>query len=65
MFEKINVAGESAHPFYHDLAQAAGTYPRWNFNKYLISRDAEVIAHYNSGVKPLDSNLIQSIESLL
>ncbi|MFK7890828.1 MAG: glutathione peroxidase [Granulosicoccus sp.] len=65
MFEKISVTGETAHPLYQDLAQATGTFPRWNFNKYLISRDAEVVSHYNSGMRPLDAELISDIERLL
>lgn len=65
MFQKINVTGESAHPLYQDLARATGTYPRWNFNKYLIGRDAQVVAHYHSSLSPLDSGLVQTIESLL
>lgn len=65
MFEKISVTSDSAHPLYKDLAAATGTFPKWNFNKYLVNRDGEVIAHYNSGVRPLDRRLIDDIEALL
>jgi glutathione peroxidase len=65
MFEKISVTGNSAHPLYQQLAQATGTYPRWNFNKYLVNRQADVISHYDSGVQPLDSRLVGAIENLL
>lgn len=65
MFEKISVTGDSAHPLYQQLAKATGSYPRWNFNKYLVDRQANVISHYDSGVQPLDSHLVEAIESLL
>lgn len=65
MFEKISVTGETAHPLYKDLARSTGTFPRWNFNKYLVNRDAQVVAHYNSGMRPLDAELLGDIERLL
>jgi hypothetical protein len=42
MFEKIAVREGDAHPFYQRLAAAAGTYPTWNFHKYLIGRDGDL-----------------------
>lgn len=65
MFEKIRVTGASAHPLYQDLARMTGTAPRWNFNKYLISRNALSVSHFDSGVEPLSPRLIQAIEELL
>ena len=38
MFEKTDVAGSRANPFYALLAQRSGAAPRWNFHKYLIDR---------------------------
>lgn len=65
MFQKISVSSDNAHPLYQDLAQATGTYPRWNFNKYLVDRDGRVIKHYNSSVLPLSATMIDDIEALL
>lgn len=65
MFEKISVTGEQAHPLYQELAKAMGTYPKWNFNKYLVDRSGTIVAHYNSGAQPLGSQLINDIEALL
>ena len=42
MFEKTPVTKGAAHPFFAALADSAGTYPTWNFHKYLIGRDGEV-----------------------
>ncbi len=65
MFEKISVAGENAHPLYQQLAEATGSYPRWNFNKYLVNRNGEVMAHYNSGEMPMGQRMVADIEALL
>ncbi len=65
MFEKIHVTGDRAHPFYQQLAQATGSYPNWNFNKYLISRNGDAIKYYGSGTEPLSRELVSDIEAIL
>ncbi len=66
MFEKLEVKGESAHPFYRGLAAAAeGQAPGWNFHKYLIGRDGRLVANYGSRVLPDDAELSARIEALL
>ena len=65
MFEKIAVREGDAHPFYQRLAAAAGTYPTWNFHKYLIGRDGEVIAEFSPRTQPYDRKLVAAIESAL
>lgn len=37
----------------------------WNFEKFLISKDGSVVGRFKSSVKPLDSELVKSIESQL
>lgn len=61
MFEKVTVKEENAHPFYHALADASGTYPTWNFHKYLIGRDGRLISSYSPGTQPDDENLVAQI----
>ncbi len=61
MFEKITVKKNNAHPFYHALARAAGTYPTWNFHKYLIGRDGNLIDTYSPGTQPYDNGLVEQI----
>ena len=68
MFAKIEVNGEQAHPLFTYLkAQTKGvlgsTAIKWNFTKFLISRDGQIIARYGSIIKPED--LIPAIEGLL
>jgi len=65
MFEKTTVKGDDAHPFYKALASDTGTYPTWNFHKYLIGRDGKVIAEFSPRTKPYDDQLVGAIESAL
>lgn len=65
MFQKIHVRSADAHPLYRDLAAATGSYPGWNFNKYLIDRNGEVVEHYGSSVLPMGEQMIRAIEALL
>ena len=65
MFEKSRVAKRRAEPLFRTLAEAVGQYPKWNFYKYLLSRDGKVVASYGSSVKPESDSLIRAIESLL
>lgn len=65
MFEKVTVKEGNAHPFFDQLAAAAGTYPTWNFHKYLIGRDGQVIAEFSPRTQPDDDKLVSSIRSAL
>lgn len=65
MFEKVSVKEGSAHPFFEALANAAGTYPTWNFHKYLIGRDGQLIRDFSPGTQPYDPALVSEIETAL
>jgi glutathione peroxidase len=65
MFEKTTVKGDAAHPFYRQLADAAGTYPTWNFHKYLLGRNGELIAEFSPRTKPYDERIVSAIEAAL
>jgi glutathione peroxidase len=65
MFATTKVRGKKAHPFYKKLADESGISPKWNFNKYLISRDGSVVSTYGSSVKPDSVELTSDIEKLL
>ncbi len=65
MFEKVSVKQGQAHPFYDQLAAEAGTYPTWNFHKYLIGRDGKYIAEFSPRTKPYDEKLLGSIKTAL
>ncbi len=65
MFSKISVTGEDQHPLYAFLTREAGEEITWNFNKILVDRSGEVIAHFPSPVEPLSDELIGAVEDLL
>lgn len=65
MFEKVQVRQGIANPFYQHLASATGVYPRWNFFKYLIDRDGNVIESFTNQTAPESQTMIDAIERLL
>ena len=65
MFEKVTVKKDDAHPLYAELAEAAGTFPTWNFHKYLVGRDGKVIAEFSPRTQPYDEDLVAEIEAAL
>jgi glutathione peroxidase len=70
MFEKIEVNGDGRHELYDQLtpnADAEGHSGdiRWNFEKFLISRDGDVIARFSPLVEPEAPELISAIEGAL
>ena len=65
MFAKASVRGNDALPLFRQLAERTGTTPRWNFYKYLISRDGQTVKSYGSMTGPLDRSLVQEIDKML
>jgi glutathione peroxidase len=65
MFEKVTVKEGKAHPFFDELAAASGTYPTWNFHKYLIGRDGQLIAEFSPRTQPYDEKLLATIKGAL
>jgi glutathione peroxidase len=65
MFEKVSVKGEAAAPFFRELAEATGEAPGWNFHKYLLNREGEVVASFGSRTRPDDPALRAEIDRLL
>jgi len=67
MTRKEKVVGGAAHPFYKWAAETLGpaNVPKWNFHKYLIDADGELIAAFGSRVEPKARELAQAIEARL
>lgn len=65
MFSKSNVTGKDANPFYAALTKASGTRPKWNFYKYLIDRQGNVVDVYSSMTSPDDKKFVAAIEKAL
>ncbi|MDG2155794.1 MAG: glutathione peroxidase [Gammaproteobacteria bacterium] len=59
--EKINVNGEDQHPLYAWLTTAFPGDIEWNFEKFLINRDGEIIKRYPPQTEPEDPELQQDI----
>ncbi len=69
MFAKIEVNGDNTDPFYQELKKTApgvlGTKAiKWNFTKFLISRDGEKVTRYAPATTPesLEEDIIALIE---
>ena len=53
LHEKIKVNGEDAIPLYRYLVEQTGNKKiKWNFTKFLIGKDGEIIERYGSRIKP-------------
>ena len=65
MFEKVTVKQGDAHPFFDQLAKESGTYPTWNFHKYLIGRNGQLISEFSPRTQPYSDDLLTAINSAL
>jgi glutathione peroxidase len=67
MFAKIEVNGDNAHPLYKYLKREKpgllGASIKWNFTKFLVDRQGNVVARHAPTTKP--KTLTQEIEALL
>ncbi len=70
MFEKISVKGEGQHPLYAYLTDSKSN-PEfsgkisWNFNKFLISSEGNIVNRFGSRTKPNDKEVVAAIEKEL
>ncbi|MCB1255641.1 MAG: glutathione peroxidase [Microthrixaceae bacterium] len=70
MSEKVEVNGPGRHPLYQALVTTADADGRdgdiqWNFEKFLINGDGEVVARFAPTTVPDDPAVVSAIESLL
>ncbi|RUO32013.1 glutathione peroxidase [Aliidiomarina sedimenti] len=65
MMATSNVRGEDVNPVFAELITATGQTPRWNFYKYLVGRDGEVLGVYPSTTRPDDQSLLRDIAQAL
>jgi len=65
MFATSSVKGKKANSFYQNLALITGKSPDWNFTKYLISKDGEVLKPFSKNIEPDSKEIISAIEGLL
>ena len=65
MFDKTVVTGPKRNALYTALVNATQAEPKWNFHKYLISRDGRKVQSFPSAVEPGSSAMTAAIESAL
>ena len=70
MFSKISVKGSKIDPLYKYLtsgeanADVSGNI-KWNFTKFLVDKNGNVISRFGSGVKPESEEITAAIENAL
>ena len=70
IFSKIDVKGKNQHTLFNFLTSKT-TNPKhsgavsWNFNKFLVSADGEIVDRFGSMTSPLNKKVILSIEKNL
>ena len=70
MTDKVEVNGPGAHPVYQRLTEVpdasgeAGPI-RWNFEKFLLAPNGEVVARFSPQMEPDAPELVDAIEALL
>ena len=65
MFSKISVLGEDKAPLYTFLTSQKGSEIEWNFTKFLVGPDGQVIARFPSKVTPDSPEVTAAIEKAL
>lgn len=70
IFRKIEVNGEDRHPLYEILTQSNDTEGnsgdvQWNFEKFLVSPEGDVVGRFRTGITPEDPKLVGAIEEQL
>jgi len=65
MFAKSSVSGSNPNPLFKMLIAKTGTTPKWNFYKYLINRNGNVVDSFGSLTNPTSTKITGEIEKLL
>lgn len=68
LFDKIKVLGDDKEPLYEKLINNPTTEQgdiKWNFEKFLIAKNGDVVARYRSKIEPLSDEIVNSIETEL
>lgn len=69
MFAKISVRGKEIHPLYAYLtdkkSHSFGGAIKWNFTKFLISKDGEIINRFAPRDKPQSEKILNAIQEAL
>lgn len=63
LMEKVHVGGKEQHPVYQWLCSSSengvsDNKVGWNFHKFLVNEEGQLVASLRSGVKPTDAQII-------
>jgi glutathione peroxidase len=66
MFSKISVKGDDMHPLYQWLSDKDKNgwndqVPGWNFCKYLVNENGELVKYYASAIDPMSNELLADV----
>ena len=70
MFSKISVRGKDKDPLYRFLTEKESD-PKfsgeieWNFQKFLVGRNGELVARFAPNVEPLSADVVHAVEQAL
>lgn len=64
---KNHVIGAGAHPLYKWIADelGEGATPKWNFHKYLLGKNGEILGTFGSRTEPSAPELMRAVEAAL
>lgn len=68
IFDKLTVKGPGKHPLYEELSGPKAPFPgdvKWNFGKFLVSRDGKILARFEPKTQPDDAAVISAIKEAL
>ena len=69
MMAKVHTKGSKKAPIYRALTEGSASdfqgEVRWNFTKFLVDPEGNVVGRFESGVAPTSKELIQSLEEIL
>jgi glutathione peroxidase len=67
LFDKLHAKGPDQHPLYARLTTALepSSDVAWNFEKFLVNKQGEVVARFGSAVTPDAPELVRAIEQEL
>jgi glutathione peroxidase len=70
LYEKIDVNGGNRHAIYEQLtaipdSEGQAGDIQWNFEKFLISPEGQMVQRFRPGIQPEDAMVIEAIEEVL
>lgn len=65
MFGKVVVKGAGIHPLFQWLTSETGGDIKWNFGKFLVGKNGEILARFEPTAEPESAEVMQAIEKAL